>query len=146
MFGYLVGVFGDGGVPYQFQYGSNGRPTGTGAVTGCVNPFCIGGDLSGSVGSGTNLAMNFKRQVAYTRVSYDLDPDGFPPEAIARVEREGFDVVASDGRFLDVLQRVRRVRRSRSGGGHGCGSGWRRWRSSCLLTSPAPATWIGASR
>lgn len=37
------------------------------------------------------------------RVSYDLDPDGFPPEAIARVEREGFDVVASDGRFLDVL-------------------------------------------
>lgn len=66
-------AFGDGGVPYQFQYGSNGRPTGTGAVTGCVNPFCIGGDLSGSVGSGTNLAMNFKRQVAYTRVSYDLD-------------------------------------------------------------------------
>lgn len=68
-------AFGDGGVPYQFQYGSNGRPTGTGAVTGCVNPFCIGGDLSGSVGSGTNLAMNFKRQVAYTRVSYDLDAD-----------------------------------------------------------------------
>jgi len=66
-------AFGDGGVPYQFQYGSNGRPTGTGAVTNCVNPFCIGGDLSGSVGSGTNLAMNFKRQVAYTRVSYDLD-------------------------------------------------------------------------
>ncbi|MEM8512674.1 iron complex outermembrane receptor protein [Massilia sp. MP_M2] len=68
-------AFGDGGVPYQFQYGSNGRPTGTGAVTGCVNPFCIGGDLSGSVGSGTNLAMNFKRQVAYTRVSFDLNPD-----------------------------------------------------------------------
>jgi len=44
-------AFGDGGVPYQFQYGSNGRPTGTGAVTNCVNPFCIGGDLSGSVGS-----------------------------------------------------------------------------------------------
>ncbi len=68
-------AFGAGGVPYQFQYGSNGRPTGTGAVTGCVNPFCIGGDLSGSVGSGTNLAMNFKRQVAYTRMSYDLTPD-----------------------------------------------------------------------
>jgi len=68
-------AFGDGGLPYQFQYGSNGRPTGTGAVTNCVNPFCIGGDLSGSVGSGTNLAMNFKRQVAYTRVSYDLDAD-----------------------------------------------------------------------
>lgn len=68
-------AFGAGGVPYQFQYGSTGRPTGTGAVTGCVNPFCIGGDLSGSVGSGTNLAMNFKRQVAYTRMSYDLTPD-----------------------------------------------------------------------
>ena len=68
-------AFGAGGVPYQFQYGSNGQPTGTGAVTGCVNPFCIGGDLSGSVGSGTNLAMNFKRQVAYTRMSYDLTPD-----------------------------------------------------------------------
>jgi len=68
-------AFGAGGVPYQFQYGSNGQPTGTGAVTGCVNPFCIGGDLSGSVGSGTNLAMNFKRQVAYTRMSFDLNPD-----------------------------------------------------------------------
>jgi outer membrane receptor protein involved in Fe transport len=68
-------AFGAGGVPYQFQYGSNGRPTGTGAVTGCINPFCIGGDLSGSVGSGTNLAMNFKRQVAYTRMSYDVTPD-----------------------------------------------------------------------
>lgn len=68
-------AFGPGGAPYQFQYGSGGRPTGTGAVTGCVNPFCIGGDLSGSVGSGTNLAMNFKRQVAYTRMSYDLTPD-----------------------------------------------------------------------
>lgn len=68
-------AFGDGGVPYQFQYGSNGRPTGTGAVTNCINPFCIGGDLSGSVGSGTNLAMNFKRQVAYTRMSYALAPE-----------------------------------------------------------------------
>ncbi|MGB9989191.1 TonB-dependent receptor domain-containing protein [Massilia sp. SM-13] len=68
-------AFGDGGVPYQFQYGSNGKPTGTGAVTNCINPFCIGGDLSGSVGAGTNLAMEFKRQVAYTRVSYDLTPD-----------------------------------------------------------------------
>jgi len=68
-------AFGDGGVPYAFQYGSNGAPTGTGAVTNCVNPFCVGGDLSGSVGAGTNLAMNFKRQVAYTRLSWDLDAD-----------------------------------------------------------------------
>jgi outer membrane receptor protein involved in Fe transport len=68
-------AFGDGGVPYRFQYGSNGVPTGTGAVTNCVNPFCVGGDLSGSVGAGTNLAMNLKRQVGYTRVSYDLNDD-----------------------------------------------------------------------
>jgi outer membrane receptor protein involved in Fe transport len=68
-------AFGDGGVPYQFQYGSGGVPTGTGQVTNCVNPFCVGGDLSGSVGAGTNLAMNFKRQVGYTRLSWDLDPD-----------------------------------------------------------------------
>jgi outer membrane receptor protein involved in Fe transport len=68
-------AFGDGGVPYQFQYGSNGQPTRTGQVSNCVNPFCVGGDLSGSVGAGTNLAMNFKREVAYTRLSWDLDPD-----------------------------------------------------------------------
>ncbi|HEX8606032.1 MAG TPA: TonB-dependent receptor plug domain-containing protein, partial [Pseudoduganella sp.] len=68
-------AFGAGGVPYQFQYGSGGVPTGTGAVTNCVNPFCIGGDLSGSVGAGTNLAMDLKRKVAYTRVSWDLNPD-----------------------------------------------------------------------
>jgi outer membrane receptor protein involved in Fe transport len=68
-------AFGDGGVPYQFQYGSNGVPTGTGAVTNCINPFCVGGDLSGSVGSGTNLAMDLKRKVAYTRLSYELNPE-----------------------------------------------------------------------
>ncbi|GGY59478.1 TonB-dependent receptor plug domain-containing protein [Pseudoduganella albidiflava] len=68
-------AFGEGGAPYRFQYGSGGVPTGTGAVTNCVNPFCIGGDLSGSVGAGTNLAMDLKRKVAYTRVSWDLDAD-----------------------------------------------------------------------
>jgi outer membrane receptor protein involved in Fe transport len=68
-------AFGNGGVPYQFQYGSGGVPTGNGGVTNCVNPFCVGGDLSGSVGAGTNLAMNFKREVGYTRLSFDLDPD-----------------------------------------------------------------------
>jgi outer membrane receptor protein involved in Fe transport len=67
--------FGAGGAPYKFQYGSNGVPDGKGGVTGCVNPFCVGGDLSGSVGAGTNLAMNFKRQVLYTRASWDLTPD-----------------------------------------------------------------------
>jgi outer membrane receptor protein involved in Fe transport len=57
-------TFGPGGAPSQFQYGTN-----------CAGNFCVGGDLSGGVGPGTNLAMNFKRQVAYTRVSWDLDAD-----------------------------------------------------------------------
>jgi outer membrane receptor protein involved in Fe transport len=68
-------AFGVNGQPYQFNYGSGGKPTGTGAVTGCVNPFCIGGDLSGSVGAGTNLAMDLTRQVGYTRVGFDINPD-----------------------------------------------------------------------
>ncbi|QBE65883.1 TonB-dependent receptor plug domain-containing protein [Pseudoduganella lutea] len=57
-------AFGPGGTPYPFEYG-----------TDCVGNFCVGGDRSGSVGAGTNLAMNFKRQVAYGRVSWNLDPD-----------------------------------------------------------------------
>ncbi|HEX7984583.1 MAG TPA: TonB-dependent receptor [Duganella sp.] len=57
-------AFAPDGSPYPFQYGSN-----------CVGNFCVGGDLSGSVGAGTNLAMNFKREVAYSRVSWDLDAD-----------------------------------------------------------------------
>jgi outer membrane receptor protein involved in Fe transport len=57
-------AFGPGGTPYPFQYG-----------TDCVGNFCIGGDRDGSVGAGTNLAMNFKRQVAYSRVSWDIDAD-----------------------------------------------------------------------
>lgn len=68
-------AFGVNGAPYQFQYGSNGVPTGTGAVTNCINPFCVGGDLSGSVGAGTNLGMDLTRKVAYTRASYDLNED-----------------------------------------------------------------------
>jgi iron complex outermembrane receptor protein len=63
--GPLAGTaFGPGGTPYPFQYG-----------TDCLGNFCVGGDRSGSVGAGTNLAMNFKRQVAYSRVSWDLDAD-----------------------------------------------------------------------
>ncbi|MFG6485872.1 TonB-dependent receptor domain-containing protein [Roseateles sp. BYS78W] len=68
-------AFGPGGTPFQFQYGSGGVPTGTGAVTGCVTPFCVGGDLSGTVGGGTTLGMNMTRQVFYTRGSYELSPD-----------------------------------------------------------------------
>lgn len=68
-------AFGAGGTPFQFQYGSNGVPTGTGAVTGCVTPFCVGGDLAGTVGGGTTLGMNMSRQVAYVRGSFELNDD-----------------------------------------------------------------------
>jgi len=68
-------AFGDNGVPYQFQYGGGGVPNGTGGVSGCVAPFCVGGDLSGSVGAGTTLGMDLTRKVAYTRIGFDLDSD-----------------------------------------------------------------------
>ena len=35
-------AFGKDGVPYQFQYGSNGVPNGTGGVTGCITPLLRG--------------------------------------------------------------------------------------------------------
>jgi outer membrane receptor protein involved in Fe transport len=74
--GPLQGIaFGANGTPYNFVYGSNGVPTGTGAVTGCVTPFCVGGDLSGVVGNGTTLASKLTRKVAYGRIGYDLDDD-----------------------------------------------------------------------
>ncbi|SFU31217.1 TonB-dependent receptor plug domain-containing protein [Pseudoduganella namucuonensis] len=68
-------AFGDNGQPYQFQYGSNGKPNYAGGVSNCVAPFCVGGDLSGSVGAGTTLGMDLTRKVAYTRVGLDLDAD-----------------------------------------------------------------------
>jgi iron complex outermembrane recepter protein len=74
--GPLQGIaFGAGGQPYQFQYGSNGVPTGTGAVTGCTPSFCSGGDTSGVVGAGTSLASKLERFNGYGRVGYDFAPD-----------------------------------------------------------------------
>ncbi len=73
--GPLQGIaFGAGGQPYQFQYGSNGVPTGTGGVTGCTPSFCSGGDTSGVVGAGTSLASKLERYNAYGRVGYDFAP------------------------------------------------------------------------
>ncbi len=66
-------AFGKDGVPYKFVYGSNGVPTGTGAVTNCITPFCVGGDLAGTVGGGTSMGMDLKREVFYTRGSLDLN-------------------------------------------------------------------------
>lgn len=67
-------AFGPGGQPFQFQYGSNGVPTGNGNVTNCVNPFCVGGDNSAAAGNGTSLSADLLRQVFYTAVSYNLTP------------------------------------------------------------------------
>jgi outer membrane receptor protein involved in Fe transport len=74
--GPLQGVsFGPDGAPRQFQYGSNGVPTGTGAVTNCFSPFCVGGDLSGGIGASPTLAARLKRKVAYGRISYTFGDD-----------------------------------------------------------------------
>jgi outer membrane receptor protein involved in Fe transport len=74
--GPLQGIaFGANGQPYQFQYGSNGVPTGTGAVTGCTPSFCSGGDTSGVVGAGTSLASKLERFNGYARIGYDFAPD-----------------------------------------------------------------------
>jgi len=73
--GPLQGIaFDQSGNPFQFQYGSNGVPskTASGAVTGCLPGFCIGGDLSGNVDSGRTLQSKIERKVAYGRVGYDF--------------------------------------------------------------------------
>lgn len=81
-------AFGLNGQPFPFKYGSNGTPTGTGAVTGCVAPFCEGGDMDGTVGNGTSLASKLDRYNAYGRISYELDSRNeiFATMNLSRVE------------------------------------------------------------
>jgi outer membrane receptor protein involved in Fe transport len=76
--GPLQGIaFAPDGTPYQFNYGSNGVPTGTGAVTNCYrgNSFCEGGDLSGAPGSGASLKSKLERINGYGRIGFDFAPD-----------------------------------------------------------------------
>lgn len=76
--GPLQGIaFDQNGNPYQFNYGSNGVPTGTGAVTNCYrgNSFCEGGDLSGAPGSGASLKSELERINGYGRIGFDFAPD-----------------------------------------------------------------------
>lgn len=76
--GPLQGIaFAPDGTPYQFNYGSNGTPTGTGAVTNCFrgNSFCEGGDLSGAPGSGASLKSRLERINGYGRIGFDFAPD-----------------------------------------------------------------------
>ncbi|MFC3440363.1 TonB-dependent receptor domain-containing protein [Sphingobium rhizovicinum] len=65
------------GNPYQFNYGSGGTPTGTGAVANCYrgNSFCEGGDLSGAPGSGASLKSSLERINGYGRIGYDFADD-----------------------------------------------------------------------
>jgi outer membrane receptor protein involved in Fe transport len=76
--GPLQGIaFDPQGNPYQFNYGSNGTPTGTGAVTNCYrgNSFCEGGDLTGAPGSGASLKSSLERINGYGRIGYDFADD-----------------------------------------------------------------------
>ena len=76
--GPLQGIaFDQNGTPYNFNYGSGGQPTGTGAVTGCYpgNSFCEGGDLSGAPGSGASLKSSLERLNGYGRIGFDFAPD-----------------------------------------------------------------------
>lgn len=67
-------AFNAAGVPYAFQYGSNGVPLGNGRVSNCYpgNSFCVGGDLSAAPGSSASLKSSLKRLVGYGRLSYDI--------------------------------------------------------------------------
>lgn len=76
--GPLQGIaFDRNGAPFNFNYGSGGKPTGTGAVTGCYpgNSFCVGGDLSGAPGSGASLKSSLERLNGFGRIGYDFAPD-----------------------------------------------------------------------
>ena len=79
-------AFGDGGVPFQYNYGVGpygqpGIPTKAtsgsqvGLVTNCVSPWCIGGDNSGAIAGGVTAVSPINRTVVYTRISYDLLPN-----------------------------------------------------------------------
>ena len=73
-------AFGDNGTPFQFNYGvgPNGlqgvpsKAATGGAVTNCLNPWCIGGDTTGAFGGGITDISPLSRLNFYTRVGYDV--------------------------------------------------------------------------
>ncbi|AQR73310.1 TonB-dependent siderophore receptor [Sphingomonas sp. LM7] len=76
--GPLQGIaFDVNGAPYNFNYGSGGAPLGNGRVSNCFpgNSFCVGGDLSGAVGSGASLASELQRVTGFYRIGYDFAPN-----------------------------------------------------------------------
>ena len=77
-------AFGEGGQPFQFNYGVG--PNGlkgvppqlnntSEAITNCFSPWCIGGDTSGVFGGGITVISPLNRANIYSRVSYDLMPN-----------------------------------------------------------------------
>lgn len=67
-------AFDQNGTPYNFNYGSSGVPQGNGRVSNCYpgNSFCVGGDLSGGVGSGASLKSSLERINGYGRLGFDF--------------------------------------------------------------------------
>ncbi len=82
--GPLMGTaFGPGGKTYAFDYGygvnglkgvpsKGGTPGSTGAVTNCINQWCVGGQTDGQSGSGVTISTPITRGNVYARLSYDL--------------------------------------------------------------------------
>jgi outer membrane receptor protein involved in Fe transport len=97
-------AFGANGVPFQFQYGSNGVPLGNGQVTGCFSPFCVGGDLSGQIGESPSLASRIKRAVGYARVGYEIDDRAelFGTVTLARVLSRNFPNIGAERPSLTI--------------------------------------------
>jgi outer membrane receptor protein involved in Fe transport len=97
-------AFGANGVPFQFQYGSNGVPLGNGQVTGCFSPFCVGGDLSGQIGESPSLASRIERAVGYARVGYEIDDrtELFGTVTLARVLSRNFPNIGAERPGLTI--------------------------------------------
>ncbi|MBO9723770.1 MAG: TonB-dependent receptor [Novosphingobium sp.] len=70
-------AFDQNGVPFQFNYGSNGIPArdGTTTVRNCYPGFCLGGDLSGNVDAGRTLQSSIERINTYGRLGFDFAAD-----------------------------------------------------------------------
>lgn len=97
-------AFGPGGVPFQFQYGSNGVPLGNGQVSNCFSPFCIGGDLSGQIGESPSLSSRLQRGVGYGRIGYDLGDrtELFGTVTLARVLSRNFPNIGAERPSLTI--------------------------------------------
>jgi outer membrane receptor protein involved in Fe transport len=70
-------AFDQNGVPFQFNYGSNGTPArnAAGTVNGCFPGYCVGGDLSGNTDTGRTLQSAISRLTGYGRIGFDFADD-----------------------------------------------------------------------